>query len=73
VLPKFSLGDEVWCLLYDRDLENWAPNFAGNVEAIGYRGVYAGGKWYDGYPLFKTRAECESWIAANPHQPPTIK
>jgi hypothetical protein len=70
---RFSIGDEVWALRYDRDANNYAPCFEGTIEAVGYRGYFAGGKWHDGYPLFRSEAEAKAWIAENPFEVPTIK
>jgi hypothetical protein len=73
VRHDFSLGAELWALYYDRDVDGYVPYFEGTVEAIGYQGVYAGGEWHDGWPMFKSREECAAWIAENPRATPTIK
>jgi hypothetical protein len=73
VRHDFSLGDELWCLRYDREADAYVPYFEGTVEAIGYRGVYAGGEWHDGDPLFKSEDAARDWIRENPRATPTIK
>jgi hypothetical protein len=73
VRHDFSLGDELWALYYDRDTDGYVPHFEGTVEAIGYQGVYAGGEWHDGDPLFGSEAEAEGWIREHPFSVPSIK